>query len=114
MCVCVEIEKERESVKGRQMGVGGKLLAVGSGRRTVGWGWEAKGRWWRREGAAKERGRANARGRPKQRRAEAASWISGEGRLGEAVVRERVRETENFVKELFKEWEVKIIIIDRY
>ena len=54
------------------------LSSVGGGRRrVVGWGWEAKGRWWRREGGAKERGRAKARGRPNRRRAEAAmaGWV---------------------------------------
>ena len=49
-----------------------------------------------------ERGRANARGRLNQRRAEAASWISGDGGLGEAVVRERVREREERVRKLKK------------
>ena len=49
--------------------------------------WEAKGRW--REGGAKERGRAKARGRSNRRRAEAVSWISSDGRLGEAAVSER-------------------------
>ena len=66
----------------------------GERRRAVGWGWEVKGRWWRREGGAKERGRAKARGRLNQRRAEAASWIGGDGGLGEATVRERVRKRE--------------------
>ena len=79
------------------------IAATGSSIAVVGWGWEAKGRWWRREGAAKERGRANARGRPKQRRVEVASWISGDGRLGEAVVRERVREREELVRKLKKQ-----------
>ena len=54
--------------------------------------WEAKGRW--REGGAKERGRAKARGRPNWRKAEAASWIGGDGGLGEVAMRERVRERE--------------------
>ena len=51
------------------------LLSVGGGRRRVGGGG--------REGGAKERGR------PK------VSWIGGDGRLGEAAVRKRVREREN-------------------
>ena len=35
------------------------------------------------------------------------SWIGGNGELGEVAVRERVRERENRVRELKKEWEVK-------
>ena len=67
------------------------LFSVGGRRRrVVGWVWEAKGWWWRREGGAKERGRAKARGRLNWQRAEAASWIGGDGGLGEAAVRERV------------------------
>ena len=72
------------------------LLSLGGGgrRRVVSWGWEAKGRWWRREGGAKERGK------PNRRRAEVSSWINGDVGLGEAAVRERVREREERVREL--------------
>ena len=62
-----------------------------------------KGRWWRRKGAAKERGRVKARGRPNRWRAEAvvaASWIGGDGGLGEAAMRERVKEREERMREL--------------
>ena len=84
------------------------LLSVEGGRRrVVGWGWEANGQWWRREARAKERGRAKARGRPNRRRVEAvaaarASWIGGDSGLGEVAVRERVREREEWVRELKK------------
>ena len=45
-----------------------------------------------REGRRKEGGRKRARS--------AASWISGDGGLGEAVVRKRVREREERVRDL--------------
>ena len=54
------------------------IAAAVSSIAVVGWGWEAKGRLWRREGGAKERGRAKARGRPNRRKAEAVSWIGEE------------------------------------
>ena len=80
------------------------LSSVGGGRwRVVSWGWEAKVRWWRREGGAKERGRAKSRRRPNWWRvkvAAAASWIGSHNGLGEAVVRERVREREERMREL--------------
>ena len=40
------------------------------------------------------------RGRPNRQRAEAASWIGGDGGLGKAAVRESVREREERVREL--------------
>ena len=57
--------------------VGSFIAAAGSSIVVAGWGWEAKGRWWRREGGAKERGRAKAKGRLNRLMAEAAveaSW----------------------------------------
>ena len=69
--------------------IGSSIAAARSSIIVVSWGWEAKGRWWRREGGAKERGRAKARGRPNRRRAEVVSWIGGDDELGEAAVRER-------------------------
>ena len=54
---------------------------------------------------AEERGRAKVRGRPNWQRVEAAgaaSWIGDGGGLGEAVVRERVREREEHVRKLKK------------
>ena len=60
------------------------LSSVGGGRLRVGGGG--------REGGVKERERAKARGRPNRWRAKVASWIGGDGGLGKAAVRERVRE----------------------
>ena len=68
------------------------MSSVGGGRRRVNGGG--------REGGVKERGRAKARGRPNRRRAEAASWIASDNRLGEATVSERVREREERVRKL--------------
>ena len=73
----------------RFVAIGSSIAVARSSIIVVGWGWEAKGRWWRREGGAKERGRAKARGRPNRQRAEVASWIGGDDELGEATVRER-------------------------
>ena len=70
------------------------IAVAGSSIAAIGWGWEAKGRWWRK------RGRAKARGKPNRRRAKAASWIGGDGGLGEATVRKRLREREERVREL--------------
>ena len=40
------------------------------------------------------------KGRPNRQRAEAASWIGGDGGLGKVTVRESVREREERVREL--------------
>ena len=71
--------------------MGGEGSLVGDGRRRVGGGGE-------REGRRKEGGRI---GRGLRRRAGLAkSWIGGDGGLGEAAVRKRVREREERVREL--------------
>ena len=51
------------------------IAIVRSSIAVIGCGWEVKGWWWRREGGAKERGRAKAKGRSNWLMAEVAtSW----------------------------------------
>ena len=86
-----------------------RSAAVRSSIAVVGWGWEAKGRQLGVGGegsVVEERGSgegkmvAKAKGRPNRWRAEAVSWIGCDDGLGEAAVRERVREREERVREL--------------
>ena len=93
----------------RSAAVKSSIAAIESSIAIVGWGWEAKGRQLGVGGegsVVEERGSgegkmvAKAKGRPNRRRAEAASWIGCDDGLGEAAVRERVREREERVREL--------------